>query len=210
MPPVLSRVCVVLSADTVWHSTQRVSQGKFSLLTMSRRVFFWCRFVTTGTISPNPTAILQLPVPAAPERGCRSILVAITESKIPPRPFSPLAVSHEGASFRLRGCAELGRRHGRLLLCQVTIISVPFVSTSHYSFRSVPRMPNPPAVRTPLNAVVGASALLAETPLNDEQRELLQMLDSGASHVRSHHARRAHQVTCRSLPVPRQAVTEHE
>lgn len=38
-------------------------------------------------------------------------------------------------------------------------------------------------VRTPLNAVTGAAALLALTPMTAEQRELMVILDAGASHV---------------------------
>jgi signal transduction histidine kinase len=38
-------------------------------------------------------------------------------------------------------------------------------------------------IRTPLNAVGGATALLADTPLNDEQRELVALLNAGTSHV---------------------------
>lgn len=38
-------------------------------------------------------------------------------------------------------------------------------------------------IRSPLHAIATAAALLADSPLNDEQRELVQMLDSGASHV---------------------------
>jgi signal transduction histidine kinase len=39
-------------------------------------------------------------------------------------------------------------------------------------------------IRTPLNAMSGAAALLADTsPLNDEQRSLLELLDAGVEHV---------------------------
>lgn len=39
-------------------------------------------------------------------------------------------------------------------------------------------------IRTPLNAMSGAAALLAGTsPLNDEQRSLLELLDAGADNV---------------------------
>jgi signal transduction histidine kinase len=38
-------------------------------------------------------------------------------------------------------------------------------------------------IRTPLNAVGGASALLADTPLNSEQRELVALLEAGTAHV---------------------------
>ncbi len=38
-------------------------------------------------------------------------------------------------------------------------------------------------IRTPLHAVGGATALLADTPLNDEQRELVALLNAGTSHV---------------------------
>ena len=38
-------------------------------------------------------------------------------------------------------------------------------------------------VRTPLNAVSGATALLAGTPLSDEQRELVALLEAGTAHV---------------------------
>lgn len=50
-----------------------------------------------------------------------------------------------------------------------------------------PSPPPPPAVshevRTPLNAVLGAAALLSETPLSEEQRELVGMLEAGANNV---------------------------
>lgn len=38
-------------------------------------------------------------------------------------------------------------------------------------------------IRTPLNAVTGAAALLQHTTLSDEQRDLLEILEAGASHV---------------------------
>jgi signal transduction histidine kinase len=38
-------------------------------------------------------------------------------------------------------------------------------------------------IRTPLNAVSGATALLADTPLNGEQRELVALLEAGTAHV---------------------------
>ena len=38
-------------------------------------------------------------------------------------------------------------------------------------------------IRTPLNAVGGATALLSGTPLNEEQRELVALLEAGCSHV---------------------------
>ncbi len=38
-------------------------------------------------------------------------------------------------------------------------------------------------IRTPLNAVSGATALLAGTPLNEEQSELVALLEAGTSHV---------------------------
>jgi signal transduction histidine kinase len=39
-------------------------------------------------------------------------------------------------------------------------------------------------IRTPLNAVQGATTLLQDTsPLTDEQRELLALLDAGSAHV---------------------------
>lgn len=38
-------------------------------------------------------------------------------------------------------------------------------------------------VRTPLNAVTGAAALLATTPLSAEQRELMHVLNAGSSHL---------------------------
>ena len=38
-------------------------------------------------------------------------------------------------------------------------------------------------IRTPLNAVSGATALLSGTPLNEEQRELVALLEAGCSHV---------------------------
>jgi signal transduction histidine kinase len=38
-------------------------------------------------------------------------------------------------------------------------------------------------IRTPLNAVGGATALLADTPLNSEQRELVALLEAGTAHV---------------------------
>jgi signal transduction histidine kinase len=41
-----------------------------------------------------------------------------------------------------------------------------------------------PQIRTPLNAVQGATALLQDTaPLSGEQRELLALLEAGANHV---------------------------
>lgn len=38
-------------------------------------------------------------------------------------------------------------------------------------------------VRTPLNALLGAATLLAETEMTREQIELLELLDAGANHV---------------------------
>jgi signal transduction histidine kinase len=38
-------------------------------------------------------------------------------------------------------------------------------------------------IRTPLNAVGGATALLGGTPLNEEQRELVALLEAGCAHV---------------------------
>lgn len=38
-------------------------------------------------------------------------------------------------------------------------------------------------IRTPLNAVGGATALLGGTPLNQEQRELVALLEAGCAHV---------------------------
>jgi signal transduction histidine kinase len=38
-------------------------------------------------------------------------------------------------------------------------------------------------VRTPLNAVSGATALLCGTRLDDEQRELVALLEAGTAHV---------------------------
>jgi signal transduction histidine kinase len=38
-------------------------------------------------------------------------------------------------------------------------------------------------IRTPLNAVSGATALLAGTPLDEEQSELVALLEAGTSHV---------------------------
>lgn len=38
-------------------------------------------------------------------------------------------------------------------------------------------------IRTPLNAISGAVALLRDTEMNAEQRELIDMLDAGSSHV---------------------------
>lgn len=38
-------------------------------------------------------------------------------------------------------------------------------------------------VRTPLNAVLGSAALLADTALSEEQRELVGMLEAGANNV---------------------------
>ena len=38
-------------------------------------------------------------------------------------------------------------------------------------------------MRTPVNAITGASALLALTQLDEEQKELIQLLDTGANHI---------------------------
>jgi signal transduction histidine kinase len=38
-------------------------------------------------------------------------------------------------------------------------------------------------IRTPLNAVSGATALLVDTPLNGEQQELVALLNAGTGHV---------------------------
>ena len=37
--------------------------------------------------------------------------------------------------------------------------------------------------RTPANALSGATALLLDTPLTEDQRDLLKIVDAGSSHL---------------------------